>query len=119
MKPASLAALLVALAAVGPQPAVAQQFGLLRGDTALANMTREDAALMTKNYTEALDRNPDGHTSAWTNAATGASGTATPLGEFSEKGMRCRRIEITNSARGASGRGEYRACRTRDGWKFL
>lgn len=118
MKLAPLA-LALALAAIVAQPAFAQQFGLFRGDTALGNMTKQDAAMMMRNYSEALDRNPNGHTSTWTNAATGASGTATPLDTGTAKGMTCRRIEITNSAGGASGRGEYRACKTKDGWKFL
>ena len=107
------------LAAIVAHPAVAQQFGLFRGDSALGNMNKQDAAMMVRNYTEALDRNPNGHTSAWTNPATGASGPATPLDTGTHKGMTCRRLEITNSAGGATGRNEYRACKTKDGWKFL
>ena len=118
MKPASLAVAIVAHFALAAQPALAQQFGLLR-DTALAKMTRQDIGMMTRNYVEALDQNPDGHTSGWSNPATGASGTATPLSTGTEKGMKCRRLEITNSAGGMSGRGEYQACKTKDGWKFL
>lgn len=118
MKLASFAASLVALAVPAVQPALAQQLGLL-GNAPIAKMTRQDLAMMTRNYTEALDRNPDGHTSAWTNAATGASGTATPTGTGTQKGMKCRRIEITNSAGGMSDRSEFQACKTKDGWKFL
>lgn len=113
-----LASLVVALAALAVQGALAQQFGVLK-DSALSKMTKQDLAMMTKNYADALDRNADGHTSGWSNAATGASGTATPISTGTEKGMTCRRVEITNSAGGMSGRGEYQACKTKDGWKFL
>ena len=112
-----LAPLAIALVSLAAQPVHAQQFGLL-SNAPITKMTKQDLVLMTKNYTDALNGNPDGHTSAWTNSATGASGTATPLSSGTEKGIKCRRIEITNSAGGMSGRSEHQACLTKAGWRF-
>jgi surface antigen len=86
-------------------------------DAPISFMNRDDTALMTRNYTQALDSLPDGHTSAWTNPKTGHSGTATPLRSMKEKGLACRRLEITNHAGGQSGRSEWTFCKTKDGWK--
>lgn len=81
-------------------------------------MNNADVNMMMKNFDEALTRNADGHTSAWYNAATGSSGTATPLGTTTEKGLTCRRVEVFNSAGGLSNRAEYRACKTAGGWRL-
>jgi len=86
-------------------------------DAPITKMNRDDTALMTRNYQQALDSLPDGHTNAWTNPKTGASGTATPLRTTKEKGTTCRFIEITNHAGGLSGRSEWNFCKTKDGWK--
>jgi surface antigen len=105
------------VAVLAVSPAFGQNLGFLR-DGPMQFMQKPDVAMMMKNFNEALDHNPDGHTSAWLNAATGASGTATPLSTGTEKGMKCRRVEITNTAGGQSGRGQYLACMTKTGWKF-
>lgn len=98
--------------------AAAQTFGFLR-DSAMSFMNREDTALLVRNYTQALDSLPDGHTSTWTNPKTGHSGTATPLNTTKQKGMTCRLLELTNHAGGKSGRGEFTFCKTKDGWRIL
>jgi surface antigen len=86
----------------------------------IEKMTKEDLALMLKNSNEALSRNRDGETSGWANAKTGASGTATPLRSFTEKGMKCREAEYTNHAAGLNGGGRHTLCRVADGsWKIL
>jgi surface antigen len=104
----------IALSAGG---AAAQNLGFLQ-DSPISRMNREDTALMTRNYQQALDSLPDGHTNAWTNPKTGASGTATPLKTSKEKGMTCRLTEITNHAGGMSGRSEWNFCKTPAGWKI-
>jgi surface antigen len=104
-----------ALSLCASPPAAAQFMGLR--NLPIERMTKEDIALMTRTYTEALDQNPDGHTSTWVNPKTGSSGTATPLSTGTEKGMRCRRLEITNAAGGVSNRSEFRFCKTKDGWR--
>jgi hypothetical protein len=39
-------------------------------DAPISFMNRDDIGMMTRNYTQALDSLPDGHTSAWTNPKT-------------------------------------------------
>jgi hypothetical protein len=114
MKRLSLA---LALAALAVQSALAQNYGFLQ-DSPASRMNKADVAMMMKNFDEALTRNADGHTSAWLNSATGASGTATPLSTTTEKGMTCRRVEVFNAAGGLTNRAEYRACKTAGGWKL-
>lgn len=109
--------LAVAAVTLAALPAAAQNWGFL-GRGPADQMNKHDIALMMKNFNEALDGTPDGHTSAWINPATGASGTVTPLSTGTDKGMTCRRFEMTNSAGGMSGRSEFRACKTKAGWKI-
>ena len=98
--------------------AVSAQMMFMR-DAPISRMNREDTALMTRNYEQALDTLPDGHTNAWSNPKSGASGTATPVKTTKEKGMTCRLLEITNNAGGLSGRSEWNFCKTPAGWKIL
>jgi surface antigen len=89
-------------------------------DAPVERMTKEDLALMMRNSNEALARNADGETSGWTNPKTGASGTATPLRTFTQKGTRCRETEYTNHAGGLSGGGRFTLCRQPSGeWKIV
>jgi surface antigen len=88
-------------------------------DSPISRMNKEDTAMMTRNYQQALDSLPDGHVNAWSNPKTGASGTATPLKTTQQKGMTCRLLEITNNAGGFSGRSEWNFCKTKDGWKVV
>lgn len=114
MKKLSLA---LAVAGLVAPAALAQNYGFLR-DSPASRMNNADVNMMMKNFDEALTRNPDGHTSAWFNSATGSSGTATPLSTTTEKGMTCRRVEVFNSAGGLTNRAEYRACKTAGGWRL-
>jgi surface antigen len=104
----------IALAAAS---AAAQNIGFLR-DSAMSFMNREDSAMLVRNFTQALDSLPDGHTSTWTNPKTGSSGTATPLNTTSQKGMTCRLLEMSNQAGGQSGASKFTFCKTKDGWKI-
>lgn len=88
-------------------------------DAPIQKMTREDTALLMKNSNEALSRNADGETSAWTNPKTGASGTATPLRSFTQKGMKCREAEYTNHAGGFNGGGRFTLCLRNGEWKIV
>jgi surface antigen len=89
-------------------------------DAPIDKMTREDTELMLKNSNEALSRNADGETSGWANPKTGASGTATPLRSFTQKGMKCREAQYTNHASGLNGGGKFTLCRVADGsWKLV
>ena len=118
MKPAVLAAALAVLAATS-LAVQAQNMGFLR-DSPIQRMTSEDTAMMMRNSNEALNRNADGETSGWSNPKTGASGTATPLKTFTQKGMKCREIQYTNHAGGFNGGGTFTQCRVASGeWKIL
>ncbi len=116
MKPLSLAAL-IAIAAIGGAVHAQSNLRFLE-DAPIQKMTKEDLALLEKNYSEALDRNADGHTSAWSNPKTGASGTATPLNTFTLRGMKCRETEFTNFAGGFRGGGKHAMCRSGGAWKL-
>jgi surface antigen len=96
--------------------AAAQNLGFLQ-DSPVSRMNREDTAMLARNYQQALDSLPDGHTNTWTNPKTGSSGTAMPLKTMREKGTTCRLLEITNQAGGLSGRSEWTFCKTKDGWR--
>jgi len=113
LRPAVFALLAAAAAAAG-----AQSNMTFLQDAPLERMTREDLALMMKSSNEALGKNADGETSAWTNPKTGASGTITPLSSFTRKGLRCREAEYTNHAGGFNGRSRFTLCRVGDDWKI-
>jgi surface antigen len=110
--------LIVAAAAALPAAAVAQNVGFLASGP-MARMNTEDIKLLVKNYEDALNRLPDGHTNAWLNSKTGHSGTATPQQSFDRGGRKCRVVEFTNAADGLTGRSEFTFCKQRDGaWKI-
>lgn len=95
---------------------LAQNISFMR-DAPISFMNRDDTAMMMRNYQQALDSLPDGHTNTWSNPKTGHSGTATPLKTMKDGGKNCRLIEITNHAGGQSGRSEWTFCKTNEGWK--
>jgi len=97
----------------------AQNMGFLR-DSPIQRMTKEDTVMMMRNSSEALNRNANGETSGWSNPKTGASGTATPLRTFTQKGMKCRETRYTNHAGGFNGESTFTLCRVASGeWKVL
>lgn len=109
--------LVTAAVALAPA-AIAQNLGFLAGGP-MARMNTQDVQLLTKNYLEALEKLPDGHTNAWLNSKTGHSGTATPQKSFARAGRKCRLIEFTNAADGLTGRSEFTFCKQPDGtWKI-
>lgn len=118
IKPACRVALVIITFAAGA--AHAQSNMAFLKDAPIEKMTREDLALLLRNSNEALGRNADGETSGWTNSKTGASGTATPLRTFTQKGMKCREAEYTNHAGGFRGGGKFTLCRVANGsWKLV
>jgi len=109
--------LVIAACTLAPA-AIAQNLGFLAGGP-MARMNGQDVQLLTKNYLEALEKLPDGHTNAWLNSKTGHSGTATPQKSFERAGRKCRLIEFTNAADGLTGRSEFTFCKQPDGtWKI-
>jgi surface antigen len=117
--PVTRLVLVVAAALALASVAAAQNIGFLVGGP-MERMTQEDVRLLAKNYLDALDRLPDGHTNGWLNPKTGHSGTATPQKSFERGGRKCRLLEFTNAADGRSGRAEFTFCKQPDGaWKIV
>ncbi len=68
---------------------------------------------------EVLDNGADGTEASWSNPATENSGSIKVLNTYEENGLRCRRTEFSNHARGLSGSGIHRLCKVADGtWKI-
>jgi surface antigen len=78
-------------------------------------MTEEDVDLLKQAIASTLDKQPDGSTSRWENSRTGAHGDLTPRATFTDSGLRCRDLEIANSARGRNNRLVLSFCRQADG----
>jgi len=75
----------------------------------------DDWAMFQEAAQKALNEQPDGATATWQNPGTDASGTVTPTRSFEENDQSCRRVEITNRARGFSGTSVFNFCRQPDG----
>ena len=89
-------------------------------DMPISQMTGADIEILSSAAEEALENAPDGETRQWENPETGAGGALTPLSTSEEDGMRCRRLEIANEAKGKTARTEFDYCRQADGsWKVL
>jgi surface antigen len=109
---------LVVFAAAFAPATGAQNVGFLAGGP-MARMNADDIRMLTRNYLDALEKLPDGHTNAWLNSKTGHSGTATPQKSFERGGRKCRLVEFTNAADGLTGRSEFTFCRQPGGaWKI-
>ncbi len=108
--------LALALGAIVLSPAPAQAVGF--GDAAMAKFTKEDHALSKAAMKEALDSAPDGQAVKWSNPATKAAGSVTPLKTTTENGLSCRLTQFDNEAKGQKGRLRYKLCKLADGsWK--
>jgi surface antigen len=110
--------LLAAIAAAFAGAAGAQSNLGFLDNAPIQKMTKADIALLMKHSDEALSRNADGHTSAWANPQTGASGTITPLKTFTQRGMKCREAEYTNFAGGFRGASRHTLCLQGGTWKI-
>jgi surface antigen len=86
-------------------------------DAPIARMTAEDFEIAGAVMRKALDEGQDGHAYPWTNPATSASGTVTPLASFTRQGLHCRGAAFTITTRGETSRSAWNLCRMPDGWK--
>jgi surface antigen len=109
----------VALAglAIGAWPALAVNI-LFTDEMPIAHMTAEDIRILETDLFATLDNAPDGETRHWENPKTQAHGDLTPRSTFTDAGLRCRMIQIENSAAGRSNRSTFTLCKTADGWKI-
>ena len=93
---------LVAAAVALAPAAIAQNVFFLEGGP-MEDMDAEDIQLLTKNYREALEKLPDGHTNSWLNSKTGHSGTATPQKSFTRAGRPVPGHRVHERGRGPHG----------------
>jgi len=112
-----LAPLLAALALAAAAPgAAAQSMEFLRGSP-LNHFDKEDVRLMMDNVRRVL-ASESGAKSGWTNPKTGHSGEAETIGDFSADGMKCKRLRVSNSAKGLQAEMVYPLCDyPHKGWK--
>src|SRR5690242_12295273 len=87
-------------------------------DMPISRMNAEDVAIMQGAVNAALDAAADGEARRWENSKTGAHGEFTPRSSFTDSGMRCRELEIENSAGGFNNRSLLTLCKTSEGWKI-
>jgi surface antigen len=107
------AMLLVAL--LGAAPAVAQY--LFLDNSVLEVMNKQDVEDLRQAIRQAVEKEPDGHTVAWSNPASGAFGTVTPVRSYQGKqGLPCRTVEIYTKAKDRDSRGKWEFCKSGTRW---
>jgi len=111
------AALAAAVAAAFAAPAAFAINEMFARDAPITRMTQEDFDIAGAVMRKALDEGEQGHAYPWSNPATSASGTVTPLASFTREGMRCRGAAFSITTRGETSRSEWNLCRTPQGWK--
>jgi len=87
-------------------------------DMPIGHMNAEDVSIMQGAVFTALDTAPDGEKRSWANPKTGAHGDFMPRSTFEDSGMRCRELDIENSAGGLNHRSLLTLCKTAEGWKI-
>lgn len=102
------------------QPARAQLLGRLWETN--VTLTRADLDLIQETLRQKIHGEPAGATAAWSDPASGNSGTVTLLQITERQGQRCERIEYRNHSRDTwrpSDRFVLTSCRQPDGsWKL-
>ena len=107
------AMLLVAL--LGAAPAVAQYQFL--DNSVLAVMTTQAIEDLRQAVRQALEKEPDGHTVAWSNPASDAFGTVTPVRSYQGKqGLPCRTVELYTKAKDRDSRARWEFCKSGARW---
>jgi hypothetical protein len=110
-----LIALMLLLAAVG---ATASSYSFL-DQGAIRYFRGDDAALMSANLNAVLAAPEHEPAQDWENPATGSRGRAEVLTRFAHEGMPCRRVRITNHARGIDTVTIADMCDVDGSWKVL
>lgn len=88
-------------------------------ETPIGKFSKEDLSLMQETARKALSEAPDGTLVEWSNPKTGSSGTIKPLDTFQQKGLKCRRAEVTNKYKALLGGTTLVACEVKKGeWKY-
>jgi surface antigen len=95
--------------------------GAFLGSEVGKSLDRADRAAMTRTSQNALERNPTGQTSTWSNPDSGNAGTVTPTRTYeTASGDPCREYQQTVTIAGKTEQAYGRACRQPDGtWKIV
>jgi len=101
-------------------PAFAMSWTFL-DNSAVQKFNDEDWKLFSEAGKRALEETPDGQTVAWENPATSSKGQITPMSTTEKDGLRCRKVNIANSAGGFSGESVFTFCKDPDSgaWKAI
>jgi surface antigen len=95
--------------------------GLFLGSEVGKSLDRADRAYAQQTASQALESNPSGQRSSWSNPDSGHSGTMTPTRTvYADSGQPCRDYETTVTIDGRTETATGRACRQNDGtWKIV
>ena len=94
--------------------------GAYFGNQVGKSLDRADRAAMQNTSQNALEKNPVGRTSSWSNPDSGNKGTVTPTRTYqTASGSPCREYQQTVTINGKTEQAYGRACRQADGsWKI-
>ncbi len=100
--------------------AVGALLGFFIGSEVGKSLDKADQLYAERTAGQALESNPTGQSSGWTNPDSGNSGTITPTRtSYSDSGQPCREYQQTVTIDGKTERAYGRACRQPDGsWKI-
>lgn len=84
-------------------------------NSAVRLFNEQDWALFRTNVRETLDAAADGETRPWSNPASHASGTATPLRTDTTDGAPCRILRMEQAVKVTTGSSIQRFCQGEDG----
>lgn len=95
--------------------------GVFLGSSVGKSLDRADRIYATQTANRALERNPSGRTSTWSNPDSGHSGTIKPTRTvYADNSSPCRDYETTVTIDGRTETAVGRACRQADGtWKVV
>lgn len=119
MRHATVALSTLLLLALAPGLALAQNPFWFLDQSPARYFNAEDNAMMTEAVDAVLADDAEGATRTWQNDATGASGNVTALDRFEDDGRECRRLRLSNRARGEEATSTYDLCRIEGVWKVL
>ena len=102
-------ALLVALL-VAAVPAWAGNLNFLK-DAPIGRFNEQDLIIFKQTLIDVLDNGADGEARRWSNPQTQSGGEIKPIKKFKRGVTPCRRVAISNSAKGVSASGEYNFCK--------
>jgi surface antigen len=95
-------------------PAVAANMSFLK-DSPISRFNDKDMQLFTQALNEALSKGADGETRNWSNPATGAGGEIKTESSYAQGATPCRKVVISNSAKGLSASGPFNFCKQSTG----